>query len=253
MEILFTPEALISLVTLTFMEIVLGIDNIIFVSIVAAKLPEHQQKRTRNIGLLLALVFRILLLLGITWLVGLTKPVFHLEVPYFGLFAPGWRDLILLAGGIFLFWKSVTEMHEKMEDPDEGPKVNKSRSVGYVIMQIVALDIVFSFDSILTAVGLVDADKVLIMIIAVVIAMAIMMLSAGKISAFIEKRPTMKMLALAFLLLIGFMLVLEGLGQHIPKGYIYFAMLFSFGVELLNNRVRKNEEKLSSIKSKAEE
>jgi predicted tellurium resistance membrane protein TerC len=247
MEYLFTTEALVSLIALTFMEIVLGIDNIVFISIVAGKLPADQEKRARNIGLILALGFRIALLLGITWIVGLTEPVFEIGLPFGEWdFAPSWRDLILLAGGLFLLTKSVSEMHTKLEGSTEEVKKQKDskQAITRVILQIIVLDIVFSFDSILTAVGLVSADKVLIMIIAVVISLVIMLLSAGSISRFINNHPTMKMLALSFLLMIGFMLTFEGLHslhhQEIPKGYIYFAMAFSFGVEVLNLRIRSN-------------
>ncbi len=245
MEHLLSTEGLVSLLALTFMEIVLGIDNIVFISIVAGKLPADQEKRARNIGLMLALGFRIALLLGITWLVQLTEPVFSLELPFGELdFAPSWRDLILLVGGLFLLTKSVSEMHTKLEGSKE--EVNKKKdtkqAITMVILQIIVLDIVFSFDSILTAVGLVSADMVIIMIIAVVISLVIMLLAAGAISRFINGHPTMKMLALSFLLLIGFMLAFEGFHslhhQEIPKGYIYFAMAFSFGVELLNMRIR---------------
>ena len=234
MEHLFTSEALISLIALTFMEIVLGIDNIVFISIIAGKLPEDKEKSARNIGLILALGFRIALLLGITWLVQLTDPVWTWNFAWGSFsFAPSWRDLILLAGGLFLLTKSVSEMHSKLEGEEEARKKKKDsqQAASWVIAQIIVLDIVFSFDSILTAVGLVDADKVLIMIVAVVISLIIMLMAAGAISRFINSHPTMKMLALSFLLLIGFMLAFEGLHsihhQEIPKGYIYFAMAFS--------------------------
>jgi predicted tellurium resistance membrane protein TerC len=245
---LFTSEALVSLVALTFMEIVLGIDNIVFISIVTGKLPKEQQPRARNLGLILALGFRIALLLGITWIIGLKEPVFTLPIPIGGVtLEPSWRDMILFAGGLFLLSKSVSEMHGKLEGEEgEGQGPKKANGFARVIFQIIMLDVIFSFDSILTAVGLVEPDMVLIMIIAVTISLVVMLLAAGKISAFINEHPTMKMLALAFLLLIGFMLAFEGLHslhhQEIPKGYIYFAMAFSFGVELLNMRVRKNAE-----------
>jgi predicted tellurium resistance membrane protein TerC len=236
MEHLLTTENLISLLTLTLMEIILGIDNIVFISIVASKLPENQQAKARNLGLLLALAFRIGLLLSISWIVQLTDPVIEFEsLPE--VFALSWRDIILIAGGIFLMGKTILEMHHKLEG-DEGSGVKpKAKTFSSVIFQIVLLDIVFSFDSILTAVGLVK--EVSIMIIAVVISLGVMLAAAGPISDFINKRPTMKMLALSFLLLIGFMLVAEGFEQHVDKGYIYFAMAFSFGVELLNSRLRK--------------
>lgn len=236
MEAFLTTDGLISLITLTLMEIILGIDNIIFISIVAGKLPVEQQPRARNLGLLLALGFRILLLLGINWIVGLTYPVIHVE----GLpeaFELSWRDIILIVGGIFLMAKTVLEIHHKLEGEDNEANNPKANTFMAVIAQIIALDIVFSFDSILTAVGL--AKHVEIMIVAVVISLGIMLAAAGPISDFINKRPTMKMLALSFLLLIGFMLVAEGFEQHVDKGYIYFAMAFGFIVELLNARLRK--------------
>lgn len=248
MEVFLTTDGLISLLTLTLMEIILGIDNIVFISIVAGKLPEDQQGRARNLGLLLALGFRIALLLSINWIVSLTYTVFNplawlnlMEraefVEHFDL---SWRDLILIAGGIFLMTKTITEMHHKLEGEDEsGEKGLKAKSFWAVVSQIIALDIVFSFDSILTAVGL--ADHVEIMIAAVVISLTVMLVAARPISDFINSRPTMKMLALSFLLLIGFMLIAEGFEQHVDKGYIYFAMAFAFGVEILNARIRKSE------------
>lgn len=234
---LLTPEALISLVTLTFMEIVLGIDNIIFISIVAGKLPEEKQARTRTIGLGLALIFRILLLLGITWIIGLTKPLF--SITQYHITA---RDLILFVGGLFLIAKSTTEIHSKIEGHDEeSMKAGKGISVASILIQIILLDMIFSIDSILTAVGLVK--EVPIMIAAVIISIGVMMLAAGAISKFVNGHPTIKILALAFLILIGFMLVLEGmpdqLAIHVPKGYIYFAIFFSLAVEMLNLRMRK--------------
>ena len=245
---LLTADALFSLFTLTLMEIILGIDNIVFISIVAGKLPEDQQPKARNLGLMLALGFRIALLLSINWIVQLKDPVFNLG-DILGLpmsehlhhsFDLSWRDLILIAGGVFLMVKTVLEMHHKLEgEEDSGDTVKKGSSFAQVIMMIIVLDIVFSFDSILTAVGL--ADDVRIMIIAVVISLGIMLIAAGPISRFINERPTMKMLALSFLLLIGFMLVAEGFEQHVDKGYIYFAMAFSFLVELLNSRLRKKQ------------
>ncbi|MEM9723276.1 MAG: TerC family protein, partial [Bacteroidota bacterium] len=245
---LFTADALISLFTLTLMEIILGIDNIVFISIVAGKLPTDQQPRARNLGLLMALGFRIALLLSINWIVQLTDSVFNLG-DIFGLplnehlhhsFDLSWRDIILIAGGIFLMVKTVSEMHHKLEGVEGSGEGTKGKaSFLQVVLQIIALDIVFSFDSILTAVGL--ADDVRIMIIAVVISLGIMLIAAGPISRFINERPTMKMLALSFLLLIGFMLVAEGFEQHVDKGYIYFAMAFSFLVELLNSRMRSTK------------
>lgn len=249
MQEILTTDGLISLVTLTLMEIILGIDNIIFISIVAGKLPEEQQGRARTLGLLLALGFRIALLLGINWIVSLKKPVFNLgeiiglELPQHihESFDLSWRDLILIAGGLFLMLKTILEMHHKLEGEAETEVKSRFSSFGAVILQIIVLDIVFSFDSILTAVGL--AKHVEIMITAVIISLGIMLIAAGPISNFINKRPTMKMLALSFLLLIGFMLIAEGFEQHVDKGYIYFAMVFAFGVEMLNGRVRGDKSK----------
>lgn len=235
MEAFLTPEVLLSLLTLTFMEIILGIDNLVFLSIVSGRLPEDQQPNARRIGLILALAFRIMLLFGVSWLVSLKEPVITLMG--FGL---SWRDLILLGGGLFLLAKATSEIHHKLEGVEEAGATEKKSTFGQVIFQIVLLDIVFSFDSILTAVGLVE--DVSIMIIAVVISMVVMLIFVNKISEFINRHPTMKMLALSFLLLIGVMLVAEGLHQHIPKGYIYFGMFFSLAVEMLNMRLRKNAE-----------
>lgn len=233
MEIFTSGEAWIALLTLAFLEIVLGVDNIIFISIVSNKLPAEQQAKARNLGLVLALVFRIGLLLGITWIIGFTEPLFTT----FGFDISG-RDLILIAGGIFLLAKSTTEIHHKIEG-EEDTEAGSSRQASFsgTIIQIILLDMVFSFDSILTAVGL--TEEVLIMIIAVVIAMGIMITLAGKISDFINKHPTLQILALSFLILIGFMLIVEGLHFHVPKGYIYFAVGFSLLVEVLNMRLRK--------------
>lgn len=233
MEALLSADGLISLLSLTLMEIVLGIDNIIFISILCNRLPENQQKKARTIGLALALIMRIGLLFGIAWLVGLTKPLFSaFEFDF------TYRDIILMAGGLFLIYKSTTEIHHKLEgeetDVKSSPKISGFTSV---IFQIVLLDIVFSFDSILTAVGLVD--NVLIMIVAVIISIGIMILAAGKISDFVNSHPTVKMLALSFLLLIGVLLLVEGFHVHVPKGYIYFAIFFSLLVELLNMKMRK--------------
>lgn len=244
-QALLTPEALVSLVTLTFMEIVLGIDNIIFISIVAAKLPKEQEKRARNIGLSLALLFRIGLLLGITWIIGLTKPLFVIPTSSTEYRITA-RDLILLLGGLFLIYKSTVEIHEKIEGHrEEDLKKGKGTTLAGVVLQIILLDMIFSVDSILTAVGLVK--EVIIMITAVIISIGVMMLSAGAISGFINRNPTIKVLGLSFLLLIGFMLVLEGLPDqlaiHVPKGYIYFAIFFSLAVELLNMRMRSKTAK----------
>jgi predicted tellurium resistance membrane protein TerC len=229
------PQLWIALVTLTSMEIVLGIDNIIFISILAGKLPRHQQARARVIGLALAMLTRIGLLLSITWIMRLTSPLFSL----LGREISG-RDLILIAGGLFLLYKSTHEIHEKLEGDPDAPATRGARSFPGMIFTIMVLDIVFSIDSVVTAVGM--TSRVPVMVAAIVIAVLVMMLSSGPISDFVHRHPTIKMLALSFLLLIGVMLVAEGLGQHISKGYIYFAMAFSVFVEMLNLRVRKRQQ-----------
>ena len=235
MEAIFSGEGLIALLTLTFLEIVLGVDNIIFISIVSNKLPEHQQAKARNIGLALAMIFRVALLLGITWIIGFTEPLFTV----FNHEVSG-RDLILAAGGLFLLAKSTSEIHHKIEgDEHTETESGKKATLASILVQIVLLDMVFSFDSILTAVGL--TDKVIIMIIAVVISIGIMMLFAGAISRFINQHPTLQILALSFLILIGFMLIVEALHYEVPKGYIYFAVGFSLLVEVLNMRFRKGQ------------
>jgi predicted tellurium resistance membrane protein TerC len=233
MEFLQDPAFWASLLTLTAMEVVLGIDNIIFVSIIAGRLPVSQQKRARFIGLSLALIIRILLLCMLSWLAGLTQALFVLADHPISI-----RDMIMMAGGLFLLGKSTLEIHHKLEgeDPDSNKKI-KSPGFNQIIIQILLLDLVFSIDSIITAIGLVQ--EVGIMITAVIISMIIMMIFASKISNFIEKHPTLKMLALSFLLMVGLLLIAEGLGMHVPKGYVYFAMAFSFGVEMLNLRLRK--------------
>ncbi|CAN5336675.1 TerC family protein [soil metagenome] len=238
MEEILTIGGLISFLSLTLMEVVLGIDNIIFISILTARLPEHQQDKGRIIGLTLALLMRVGLLFAISWLIGLNKPLFTV----FDFAATG-RDLILIGGGLFLIYKSTSEIHVKLEGTEEHTKTVKQLTMQAAILQIILLDIVFSFDSILTAIGLVD--NVLIMVAAVIIAMGIMILSAKSISEFIHKHPTLKMLALSFLLLIGVLLMVEGFHAHVPKGYIYFAIFFSLGVELLNMKVRKKSQPVS--------
>lgn len=228
------PQAWISLLTLSVLEIVLGIDNIIFISILAGKLPPADQPRARSLGLAGAFVSRILLLLSITWVMQLTRPLFGLLGREFS-----GRDLILLLGGLFLIGKATLEIHHKLEGPDEHTEqAAKARNTLLAtVAQIMVLDIVFSLDSVITAVGM--ADDVSIMVLANVVALAVMLFAAGSISAFVDKHPTVKMLALAFLVLIGTNLVAEALGQHIPKGYTYFAMAFSVAVEMLNIRVRR--------------
>ncbi|MFD2513011.1 TerC family protein [Pontibacter locisalis] len=239
MEIFANPDTWISLLTLTFMEVVLGIDNIVFISIVVGRLPQDQQAKGRNIGLALALIFRVILLLFISWIIGASAPLFSINLPFTeNEFAVSWRDIILFVGGLFLLAKSTTEIHNKLEGEEEGHGNTKVHAtMGKILVQIVLIDIVFSFDSILTAVGL--AQEVLVMIIAVILAMGIMIAFAKYVSDFVNEHPTVKMLALSFLILIGFMLVVEALHQHIPKGYIYFAMFFSLMVEMLNLRLRK--------------
>lgn len=232
LSIFLTSEAWIALLTLTFLEIVLGVDNIIFISIISDRLPESQQKRARNLGLSLALIMRIALLLGITIIIRSTDPVLTVFEHGFSI-----KDIILLVGGLFLIGKSTTEIHHKLEGDEHEETEKKGASFSGIILQIVALDLVFSFDSILTAVGL--TEEVLIMIIAVIIAMLTMMAFAGKISAFINKHPSLQMLAMSFLILIGFMLSLEAFHIEVPKGYIYFAVFFSLSVEVLNMRRRK--------------
>lgn len=224
-----------SLVTLIVMEIILGIDNIIFISILADKLPRRMRPRARFIGLSLALVMRVLLLFSINWLTHMTAPL--LTINDFALSA---RDLILFIGGVFLLYKTTREIHNKIEGHDTSPKVSPATQFGRVIMQIVLIDMVFSVDSILTAVGLVD--EISIMVIAVVISIMFMILFAGWVSAFIDKNPTFKMLALSFLLMIGFLLVADGLHYHIDKKYLYFSMAFAFLVEFLNMRERRKRE-----------
>lgn len=231
MDFLFQPETYISLLTLTFLEIVLGIDNIIFISIVTNKLPQEKRKKTRTIGLLLALIFRIILLSFIIYIIKLTNPLFTI-----GSFSLSIRDLILLLGGIFLIAKSVTEIHSKVEGDEHDTKNGKAASFFYVILQIVALDIIFSFDSILTAIGL--SNQLPIMIAAVVISMIVMIYFSGFISNFINRHPTLQVLALSFLILIGFMLTIEAFHYEIPKGYIYFALFFSVLVEMINMKIR---------------
>ncbi|MFM1851000.1 MAG: hypothetical protein RIS54_684 [Verrucomicrobiota bacterium] len=233
MDWITEPQAWISLLTLTGLEIVLGIDNIIFISILAGKLPADQQAKARQLGLTLALITRLLLLASIAWMAKLTTPWFT----FIGHGVSG-RDLILILGGLFLLVKSTMEIHEKLEGEDAHDRPVKAvAKFSRVIMQILLLDVVFSLDSVITAVGM--AQHLAIMMIAVVLAMGVMLLSAGAISDFVNRHPTLKILALSFLLLIGVTLVAEGTGMHIPKGYVYFAMAFSFGVEMLNLRRRR--------------
>lgn len=225
------PTTWVAFLTLVALELVLGVDNVIFISILAGKLPAEQQQRARSTGIMLAVLTRVLLLLSLSWIIGLTEPLFRvLEFDISG------RDLVLIAGGLFLLWKSVHEIHQKLEGEEGHASARVRASFWSVIIQIMLLDIVFSLDSVITAVGMVD--HIAIMVAAVVIAAAVMVFTATPLSTFVEKHPTIKMLALSFLLLIGFTLIVEGLHQHIPKGYIYFAMGFSVLVEMLNLRLR---------------
>lgn len=235
MDLLTDPSAWAALATLTALEIVLGIDNIIFISILAGKLPVEVQKKARIMGLGLAMLTRIALLFSLTWLMGLTEPIFSIA----GRGLSG-RDLILLAGGLFLLAKSTMEIHEKLEGAEEHGSSVKAASFGAVLVQIALLDIVFSLDSIITAIGM--ASQLIIMVAAVVLAVGFMMFFSGAISDFVDQHPTIKILALSFLILIGVALIGDSLGMHIPKGYIYFAMAFSVGVEMLNLRLRKKGE-----------
>src|SRR5215831_5276477 len=232
MNTLFTVSGAVALITLTSLEIVLGVDNVIFISILTSKLPLAQQRPARRMGLLAAMGMRILLLLSIVWIIRLTAPLFYiLGRPISG------RDLILIGGGLFLLAKATAEIHERLEGEEGHSSARVQPSFAAVITQIAVLDIVFSLDSVITAVGM--ADEIAIMVAAVILAVGVMMFSAGPISAFVNRHPTVKVLALSFLLLIGISLVGEGLGMHIPKGYIYFAMGFSVFVEMINLRVRR--------------
>jgi predicted tellurium resistance membrane protein TerC len=230
-ELIRDPEAWIALVTLTMLEVVLGIDNIIFISILAGNLPHAQQARARTTGLAVAMLSRLALLFSLTWIMRLTAPIFSIA----GRDISG-RDMILIAGGLFLLAKSTHEIHLRLEGAEELERSASPTSFASVVVQVMLLDLVFSLDSVITAIGMVD--EIAIMVAAVVIAVVLMMLFAGAVAAFVHRRPTVKMLALSFLLMIGVALVAEGFGQHIAKGYIYFAMAFSLMVEMLNQRVR---------------
>jgi predicted tellurium resistance membrane protein TerC len=225
------PATWIAFLTLVALELVLGVDNVIFISILAGKLPAEQQQKARSTGIMLAVLTRILLLLSLSWIISLTEPLFTvINIEISG------RDIVLIAGGLFLLWKSVHEIHQKLEGEEGHASAKVRASFWSVIFQIMLLDIVFSLDSVITAVGMVD--HIAIMVAAVVIAAGVMVFTATPLAHFVEKHPTIKMLALSFLLLIGFTLIVEGLHQHIPKGYIYFAMGFSVLVEMLNLRLR---------------
>lgn len=230
---MWSAESLTALVSLTFMEIVLGIDNVIFIALLTGRLPAEQQAKARNLGLAVALISRLLLLFSLSWLMGLTEPLIVIANHGFSF-----RDLVLIAGGAFLIAKATKEIHDKVENVDHTPQMQSSASnVGFVIAQIMIIDIVFSLDSVITAIGM--AKDINIMVIAMVISMVVMLASARLISEFVETHPTVKILALAFLILIGVFLLLEGMQSHVEKNYIYFAMFFAFAVELVNMRFRK--------------
>ncbi len=231
MEWISDPTTWIAFLTLVALELVLGVDNVIFISILASKLPQEQQQRARTTGILMAVITRILLLFSLSWIIGLTEPLFSVLN-----FEISGRDLVLIAGGLFLLWKSVHEIHQKLEGEEGHTSAQVRAAFWNVIFQIMLLDIVFSLDSVITAVGMVDHIE--IMVVAVIISALVMVFTARPLANFVERHPTVKMLALSFLLLIGFTLIVEGLHQHIPKGYIYFAMGFSVLVELLNLRIR---------------
>ena len=243
-------EILVPLIALTAMEIVLGIDNIVFIAILVGRLPESQRGNARFIGLGLAMGARILLLFSLSWILGLDEPIFELSglqsmAHWFGIadvpkdvLEVSIRDLILLAGGLFLIAKSVHEIHVKLEDQHDQQQVGDHASFGSVLAQIAVLDVIFSLDSVITAVGMVAKDKIWVMVVAIILSVIVMMVFSGRVSRFVDRHPTVKMLALSFLILIGVMLVAEGVGTHFNKGYIYFAMFFSLIVELLNMKVR---------------
>jgi len=239
MELLLDPQAWIAFLTLAALEIVLGVDNIIFISILVGRLPEHQRQRARTLGLAFAMLTRIGLLLSLAWVMTLTAPLF--SIPVMGKEISG-RDLILIGGGLFLLWKSVHEIHGSLEGEDEETHAAGAVRATFaaVIVQIAIIDIVFSLDSVITAVGMVD--EVEIMILAIIAAVIVMMFAARPIGEFVDRHPTVKMLALSFLILVGVALIAEGWDYHIPKGYIYFAMAFSVGVEMLNLRLRAKRE-----------
>lgn len=230
---MLSMENLLALLTLTLLEIVLGIDNIVVLAIVTGKLERSRQPLARRLGLTMAMFMRIALLLSLSWLMGLTRPLINVATVHLSA-----RDLILIAGGLFLIWKAVSEIHEKLEgDEESGVSARSATSVKTAVFQIMVLDIIFSLDSVITAIGM--ANRVAVMVVAIVLAVGVMMLFVGRISHVIEKHPTIKVLALAFLLLIGFVLVAEGFGKHVEKGYIYFAMGFALVVEILNTRIRR--------------
>ena len=236
------PEIWLSLVTLSALEIVLGIDNLVFIAILTGRLPAHQRALGRRVGLALALITRLMLLATLAWIVGLVEPVFTVAGKAFS-----WRDMILIGGGLFLLWKATVEIHEAVEkgqgeDEPDSPQGAAGVTFRGVVLQIAVIDIIFSLDSVITAVGM--ADQLWVMVTAVVIAMIIMIIAANPLAEFVSAHPTVKMLALAFLLLIGVILIADGLGLHVPKGYIYFALAFSVAVETLNHFVRRRRKRL---------
>jgi len=244
LELLTDPQAWIALLTLTALELVLGIDNIIFIAILVDKLPAEQQRKARLIGLFLAMFMRVGLLLMLSWIVGMTEPLFKLAVLNREISG---RDLVLIGGGLFLIWKSTAEIHQSLEGAEGETASAVKAAFAAVILQIIVIDMVFSLDSIITAVGMVD--EIAVMIAAVMISVALMMAFAGAIARFVNEHPTIKMLALAFLVVVGVVLIVEGFGQHVPKGYIYFAMAFSVGVEMLNITMRKRSKRPAKLKS----
>lgn len=245
LDLLTDPAVWVSFATLALLEIVLGIDNVIFLSIVSSRLPEHQQAKARRIGLLLALGGRIVLLFALSWLIGLTAPLFGLFGAEFS-----WRDLILAAGGLFLIFKATTEIHAAMEGDEEHGKGRPGAAVfAAVLVQIFLLDLVFSLDSVLTAIGM--AEHIEVMVAAVVVAIGVMMAAAEPLSAFVQRHPTVKMLALSFLLLIGVALIADGLEFHIPRGYLYFAVAFATGIEILNLLARKRRRTAAAADDRA--
>ena len=244
LELLTDPQAWIALLTLTALELVLGIDNIIFIAILVDKLPAEQQRKARLIGLFLAMFMRVGLLLMLSWIVGMTEPLFKLAVLNREISG---RDLVLIGGGLFLIWKSTAEIHQSLEGAEGETASAVKAAFAAVILQIIVIDMVFSLDSIITAVGMVDRLEV--MIAAVVASVLLMMAFAGAIGRFVSDHPTIKMLALAFLVVIGVVLIAEGFGQHVPKGYVYFAMAFSVAVEMLNIRMRRRSRRPVRLKS----
>ena len=240
MELAASPEAWASLATLAVLEIVLGIDNIIFLSIVTNRLPAHQRPRARFIGLALALIGRLALLFSLAWMTRLIHPIFHI-----GEFGVSWRDIVLFFGGAFLIYKATMEMHNELEGGDEYRADVKAASFAYVIVQIMIIDMVFSLDSVITAIGI--AEHIPIMVISILIAIAVMLFAAGPVARFVDKHPTVKMLALAFLLLVGVALVADGLHFHIPRAYLYFAIGFSIAVEALNLYAARTRKRKATI------